>query len=122
MHPAILIILQHFFFDWFCQNRWMAENKSKDLRILLAHVAIIFAGSLTLLAFFNIPLQALAANAVLHGFIDGNLWRLYSACNRHRSPDWHSHNMHCKDDWFWRTLAIDQTLHLTIALLLFLPN
>lgn len=37
----IWLIIAHFIGDWGLQNRWMAENKSKYIEILIAHSIII---------------------------------------------------------------------------------
>jgi hypothetical protein len=36
----LVIVLLHWFFDWFCQNDWMALNKSKRVDVLLVHALV----------------------------------------------------------------------------------
>jgi hypothetical protein len=122
VNPAILIVVFHFLFDWILQTRVMAENKSKRPELLLGHMGIILAGTVILRAFIpTITFEAIIINVITHGVIDGTIWRAYAWKTRNNAQWWKDHNLFVKDSWFWRTLGTDQTLHLVIALYLFMP-
>ncbi len=134
MSPKLFILAllaAHFIGDWILQPREMALNKSKDFRVLCDHLCIVTVClSWASLIFFwgnlGIPfLLLLFVNAVLHGVIDWNIWRIYAKVRgnnvyEHEIGKW-THESHINHDyWFYSTIAIDQFLHLSIIFLLFL--
>jgi hypothetical protein len=120
---AILIIVTHFSVDWILQTRYEATNKSKNPMILLRHLALNqIAFSWVIFGNQAIPLGFVWLNTITHGLIDWNIWRLYAWCHRNEPPEFMERNLYAKDYWFYFTIAVDQMLHLTIALALFMPR
>lgn len=145
MTLSIAIIITHFFCDWILQPRRMAENKSSNVLWLWAHLAINTLGfAALLLVFQKFALVPLYINLVSHALIDWNIWRGYKwwvkkkiyqevwntvpgettlNCVLRYQEDalknWQDKNLYAKDYTFYATIALDQCLHLVIALWLF---
>lgn len=66
---AVLIV--HFIADFLLQSREMGKRKSSESKYLLAHLAIQFA------CFALFGLKFAFYNALVHGIIDWNIWRIY---------------------------------------------
>jgi hypothetical protein len=121
---AIALVCSHFVGDWFFQWPNMAANKWKNPKVLLQHVTIV---SLTLFVFLAPHLTSatfvaivgkIVLNAVLHGVIDWNIWRVY---NRLCGTDKMGNEVNrLSDFWFWKFIALDQLLHIVILFVLFL--
>ena len=116
---VIALIIGHFLLDWILQPRKMAKQKSSDFKTLLAHLAINFIGLLLITwAFSGISLPTLLLlnliNIITHGIIDWNIWTLAkNIMSRYQDE--------VKREYiFYSIIAIDQSLHLTILMLLFL--
>lgn len=110
-----ILVLLHLLSDWILQPRIIAINKSTNDRILGIHVLIIFLVFATYCLTFGLPIYLALINAVLHGIIDRSIWRGYKKIR-------YSKDTHVKvysDDWFWKTIGIDQTLHYIILIYLF---
>ncbi len=118
---AILIVATHFIVDWMLQSRYEATNKSKRPLVLARHLAVNALGFAWVLL-LDVSPGALFLNTWSHGVIDWNIWRLYAWARRHRPPEFMEKNLYAQDYWFYFTIAVDQLLHLTIALWLFMPN
>lgn len=139
---AILLIVAHFVGDWFAQPRWMAESKSSSWSVLLFHlllitvaIQLIYGNAAVCFKLVDTShlVRNLGVNALLHGLIDWNIWRLYT---RIRGDDaiesfhtetstWntsvHARHVRMVHDYpFYATIALDQTLHLVVLLALFL--
>ncbi len=123
----------------------MAENKSTNVLWLLAHLAINTLGfGALLLVFQKFAPVPLLVNTLLHGVIDWNIWRGYKWWVKKKiyqevwntAPygttlggslrfqedalkNWQDKNLYAKDYSFYATIALDQCLHLVIALWLF---
>ncbi len=121
MLMAILIVVTHFSVDWILQSRYEATNKSKNPLILLRHLALNQM-AFSWVAFCHVPGSHVWLNTATHGLIDWNIWRLYAWCHRNEPPEFMERNLYAKDYWFYFTIAVDQALHLTIALALFMPK
>lgn len=150
---SIILIFTHFLCDWVLQPRGIAEKKSSHVGVLLLHLAINSIGfALATWAIGTFSPIALLLNALAHGVIDWNIWRLYKNTVFQRisrkvyrtealliqrkvipilyfSPkeeieqaklEWKDKNLYAKDYWFYLTIALDQFLHLAIAMSLFL--
>ena len=97
----------HWLFDFKCQTRNMANNKSKSNRALLHHVAVYTMGLVTM-AMLNLPsFNTVAAyvawvltNSVMHAVTDYFTSRLSSAF--YKNDDEHN---------FFATIGIDQFIH-----------
>lgn len=105
--------LVHFIADFVLQSSWMAQNKSKDLLALTAHVAVyglclsIFAGALTLLGLAQwAPMAAfVVVNTLLHFAVD-SITSFYSA-GLWSEKRWHD---------FFVLVGFDQLLHFVILI------
>ena len=115
---VIALITGHFILDWILQPRWMAKRKSSELKILLVHLSIIFTGIFAITWIFSpFPvtglLQLNLINVAAHGIIDWNIWKVAGGI-MDKYPDGDR-----KEYAFYSTIAVDQTLHLVILMLLF---
>ncbi len=76
----LIIIVAHFIGDWWLQSRRMAENKSKDLKVLAHHGYNIgmTLGVAALILFWepSVALLWVFINTTLHMGQDWFLWRL----------------------------------------------
>jgi len=98
----IALLLLHYLSDFLLQSRIVAENKSINKSFLIVHCSIIF---LALSIFTLNPLFGII-NAVIHGFIDKNIWSYYRK-NAKSKRYW-------KDNSFYSTLGLDQLLHVSV--------
>jgi hypothetical protein len=125
MHPAVLpsiLISTHFLADWVFQSRDIAENKSKKFSALYEHVSINFFtfwlvleltsrfGSYT---FGDKEWILLIVYCVLHGVQDWFIWRGYAKFFHKEGVD------KTNNKAFWNTIAVDQFIHLTLLMVLF---
>lgn len=108
------ILIAHWVGDFVCQTRHMADNKSKDIKVLLKHLGILhfWLGIVVLVHDWHM-LWLLIPNAIIHGLIDWNLWKPYKA----RVPKNHEY---WKDHDFWTILGLDQCIHMVTYAVLFL--
>lgn len=106
------LMVCHWFGDFVCQTREMAENKSKDLKVLFSHVLIyglvlLFGGCIYL--FFTVgelaALTWLAVNMVAHFAIDWITSKANAYCIEHND-----------NPTFWYIVGFDQLLHITTLL------
>jgi hypothetical protein len=103
------LFLAHWFGDFVCQHRWMAENKSKDILALLLHVGVYtLVLSLAMGYYFSPEAVMLFAvlNALSHGVIDSITSKITKVC-------WERRWVAC----FWWTIGFDQMLHIWVLLL-----
>ncbi len=117
---VIALVLAHFVGDWFLQSRAMARAKSRDLSVLLTHVARVTACIALVSIPFRLPdidnvAMALLWYAVIHGLQDWFGWRWYGRVYGHLSDAGHFRN----PAWY-STVAMDQALHLIVLFALFL--
>lgn len=113
----IVLITAHFVGDWYFQPPEMAANKSKDLLTLIRHIVRVTAVLVVfLLPFINEENAArygigLLVYAFAHGVQDWNIWGWYS--RKFGDTD------RLTNTWFWKTIATDQLIHLTLLLIIF---
>jgi len=110
----IILLVAHYIADFLLQSREMATKKSTDSDYLMEHVFIYGCAMWVASCFFTAGppamFQFVLINMIAHGFIDWGIWRLYK---KHAPAD----GKYWEDYWFWATLGLDQTLHLsTLAL------
>lgn len=117
---ALFLILAHFTGDWWWQSRHMAMNKSKDIMVLLTHLIQVSFFVLLAAVLIYMPVAGdftiyykVLINAVLHGLIDWNIWKMYAKDKPAGFEYW-------KEKTFYGIIAIDQFLHLSILFILFL--
>lgn len=130
----VYLLLLHFVADFLLQNREMGQKKSEDFKWLFYHISIqfiIFAVGGFLV--FENPFPFAILNALVHGLIDWNIWKLYKMSvyvrtteerEEHKGSleDWMKHLKstwkYWEDHWFYATIGFDQLLHtITIVLL-----
>lgn len=122
---VMALLFAHFVGDWLLQPRPMAVAKSKgDWLALILHCVIVgvvlvpvgtcaiaYAGCGCVdVRWGGWPFGAL--NAVLHGVIDRNIWRLYHIRLNKKGKGFHYWN----DYLFFLTIGFDQFLHVSILL------
>ena len=109
----ILIVFQHFLFDWILQPRWVAVNKSKNNVALGLHGLIVTAGYAIPAGFvywqsFSFFVVATVSYGLLHIVQDRIVWAGFKP--KTENP--------YQEKRFWNTVAVDQFIHLTVAVLL----
>ena len=113
---TISLILTHFLADWVMQPRWMAQRKSKEPFLCLYHG--IITGLFLFLTYGLNSLYGLKINweiaiivsivyLVCHSVQDWLIWRIYGKCMKKEFYE---------DYWFYSTIAIDQSIHLSLML------
>ena len=76
INAVMLLLVIHYIADFACQHPWMANNKSKSAKPLLAHV-LVYGGILGTSVFFLYGYSAaltafILINSVSHGVVDYN--------------------------------------------------
>lgn len=111
MITAILIVGQHFIFDWILQPRWVAVNKSKNNKALAAHgLLVTFGFGLVAATVYSVAVATGIAllYGLLHIIQDRIIWSTFKPKT----------NNPYEEKMFWNTVAVDQTIHLVLALVL----
>ncbi len=126
----------HFVADFLLQSREMGKTKSTKFNVLLQHIGIqwlVMVFSLSFCVKINLACELGTLNAVVHGIIDWNIWRLYKwsayyrikkGIDKHlqlsyegpikQEQQW----IYYEDHWFYATIGLDQLLHsLTLIVL-----
>lgn len=123
MFKLPIVMTLHFIADFILQSRDMGKRKSENMLVLAQHLIIqfvvLFIG-VYLTFMFKQPLMAFKAsfvNALVHGVIDWNIWRLYKGYVLYRVKNktlivsdttkfeyWNDHA-------FYMTIGLDQLLH-----------
>ena len=98
--PFIVIIWIHFITDFIFQSRWIAENKGKNIWVLILH-SIIYC-----LPFIVFGFTFAIINGILHGVVDFVTSKITTYFYKN------------KDNYgFFTTIGFDQALHITILFL-----
>ncbi len=126
----VYMFFLHFLADFVLQSREMGEKKSSSVNWLFAHVAIQWITFFVGLNFVINPVMAYqiaSINALIHGIIDWNIWKLYKAIVYRRLqrmfPDEERfeyesvHYEYWKDKGFYTTIGLDQALHYSTIVL-----
>jgi hypothetical protein len=129
MKILIVCLFAHLLGDFFFQPRWMGKTKSSKFWVLTAHLGIITLFQ----AFLLIPYRDqfldagywwfLGLNALAHGMIDWNIWKLYKLSVALRNPGAESGPLahywqYWEDPWFYHTIGVDQFLHILTFIIL----
>lgn len=80
MYILLLCMVIHFIADFLMQSREMGQKKSSEFHWLFMHLAIqhgMFAICLAPFVGLKSAVIFATCNAVIHGVIDWNIWRLY---------------------------------------------
>lgn len=110
-----IILTVHTIFDFFLQNRWMGENKSKfsilkpaqDCLPLLAHISIYTLG----LIFIAVTLNFDFGKAYSFVLFNGVAHFLTDLITSKISSKFYKEN---KLQAFWNTIGIDKFIHLIV--------
>lgn len=137
------MMLIHFVADFLLQSREMGKNKSTKFLVLLQHISIqfiCFVVLLTPVVGFAPAFTFALGNALIHGVIDWNIWRLYKYSVLKRlyddegndyipnvSKTGPNHSLmsdskvwqYQEDHWFYATIGLDQLLHTVTIIALF---
>lgn len=116
----------HFVADFVLQSRDMGKRKSIEFKVLLDHCSIqwltIFLGLSIVMPFYDAAAISIL-NALIHGVIDWNIWRIYkwNAEQRivksvkpqdlHNLKDIRANFKYWEDHMFYCTIGADQLLH-----------
>ncbi len=114
MGLLIYLFVLHFIADFILQSREMGKKKSVEFSWLSAHLQIQAAIFLVFLLPINLLFAAKFAflNALIHGIIDWNIWKLYKVSvylrDKRATPEtW----KYWEDHLFYTTIGFDQLLH-----------
>lgn len=114
------VIGLHFLFDWICQPRVVARNKSSSFYYLGIHLATIYVGFSLFGFYVGVPNIFIAGYMLLHGVQDKIIWTLFI---RYRVPknnlEYLFQNRYAEDYWWYTTIAVDQFLHLVPLIYIF---
>lgn len=113
MWQLITLFVTHFFADFILQGRTMAQKKSSHLGWLTLHLLIQF------FAFWAVTRswQFALVNALIHGAIDWNIWRLYKTSVYFRANRMDPRRVPTADFKYWEDsmfywfIGLDQMLH-----------
>ena len=117
MINLLIMLFLHFLSDFIFQSREMAENKSKDVKVLFKHCFTIF------LVFSLFGIEFALYNAVIHFFIDATIWNIYKLTvklrNKERTKKDLTNNFeYWKDSIFYDFIGLDQMLHIATLIIL----
>jgi hypothetical protein len=129
MKILAIMMVSHFVADFLLQSREMGKTKSTVFKVLCEHVIIQYLTLWAFLLFFVGPTLAVEislCNALVHGLIDWNIWKLYKWSAKYRIEKRIDTHLFLKadgavvlaDKWeywedhlFYTTIGIDQLLH-----------
>ena len=99
----IIILYAHFLADFVFQTRYMAENKSKSIKVLSLHILEYFSIMLIALYFFDVSILFIAWNSIAHFVVDYFTSKLTSKL-------WAEKRVHD----FFVVIGFDQFLHVAL--------
>ena len=111
---ALIVVGQHFLFDWKLQPRWVALNKSHNNAALAFHGAIVAFGFFIAAMTVHAPIVAMGTAAiygVLHMVQDKVIWSTFKTKSTNPKAPY-------AEKLFWDVVAFDQFVHLAIAFVL----
>ena len=136
----VYCLFLHLVADFFLQSREMGTKKSSEFAWLAMHLAIqflMFQVGLGFIVGFGVATKFALLNALIHGVIDWNIWKLYKysayvrladqarqeGCRKDQIEDrvkelskgW----KYYEDHLFYSTIGVDQFLHAATLVLLF---
>ena len=109
----IYLLIAHLIGDWLIQTKWMAEEKSKKLAPLLAHVftyhIFVFAALYLAGISLNANLLATVFLAATHALLDNRRFEFWWLKSVKKVEE--------KDVPIWLLLGVDQSFHLFLLAL-----
>lgn len=139
MTATILVYMffLHFLADFVLQSREMGKKKSENVRMLGLHLLIQFCVmfmGLGIVTHVTTAMLIASSNAVVHGVIDWNIWRLYKVSAHYRIikdfpssgakslEDYYNKRVadwtYWEDHLFYTTIGADQLAHIATLTLL----
>jgi len=117
-----IIIILHFLSDWIFQPRSVAKRKSSSLKWMAKHLIVIYLVFTVLAIYLHIPHYWVILNTVSHFIIDKNIWTLYKKIRvgDDYPKEYLEKNKYAEDYWYFFTIAIDQIIHLSILMFIFI--
>lgn len=125
---VIYLAFLHLIADFVLQDREMGKKKSEKLQVLVHHCFFqfwVFYGGLILLDYDSGAIyKFVLLNALVHGVIDWNIWRVYKKFTMWqvklgkrqnltgRQGHQNTEYRYWDDHYFYLTIGIDQFLHL----------
>ena len=113
------IIVTHFVSDWILQPRAIAKRKAASLIWMAKHLLIILIATSILFTLAELSVGWAVLYTLLHGVQDRYIWRAYEKFRGPYTEEFLSHNRYAEDYWWYFTIAIDQTIHLSLLFLFF---
>lgn len=115
------LIIAHFLSDFVLQRDYVAKNKSTKWLCMAEHLLLIFLVFGGLAWYHDIALWIPAVYTLLHGIQDAFVWTWFKKYVRKREDCavYTKYNMYANDNKFWNTIAVDQTIHLSLLIWLF---
>lgn len=111
-HSLFILVWQHFFADFVCQNSYMALGKSKSNKPLLLHIAVYTS------TFFFWGVKFALINGMTHMITDyytsrftSKMWALGI---KESNPEFKGRPIGFR--LFWIGIGFDQAVHMTILL------
>jgi len=130
---AIALVIYHFVFDWMLQEREVARAKHKCIDAMAKHLFILWVGLIVMVWFFvsgETPKERGAAILLAFGYVLAHGiqdWLIWNGFKKFKLKGREFVELQVieqiqlqSDYWFWFTIALDQVLHLTLLLVLFL--
>lgn len=112
MNPISAVLIGHLIGDWIIQTDWQAENKTKSWKANQQHMLSYHIALLTLISLsmpLNFVLMTLIVSWVSHSIIDRR-WPVQRLMEVSQSKPF--------SQTTFGIIAVDQTLHLSILLLM----
>jgi len=70
LESLFVLVFAHWFFDFFCQTKWMAENKSDSWKALFSHTVIYSGGMIVTMYLYSLITNGLSIdNSIFFGLI-----------------------------------------------------
>ena len=134
MINIILILIAEYIGDFLLQDREMALNKSKDIKVLLKHLrkigAMLFIPLIFMLPIYNV-LLFIGVYCLVHGIQDWFIWKGYGLIVYRRFKVNKSHNQtmercekfvlnkeYADDKVFYDVIGLDRLLHVITLVVL----
>lgn len=114
----IYALTLHFIADFVLQTREMAQKKSQEAIWLIRHLLvqlIIIGLGLCFVAPWQTAWKIAILNAIIHGLIDWNIWKMYKHFALKRAT---ADFKYYEDYWFYVTIGLDQLLHTSTLVML----
>ena len=136
-----VLLLFEYLSDFIFQTREMGKEKSQDLNVLIQHCNRVLIGTYFGFLFFyyltnpnshyfKLAYTAALINAIFHGLIDWNIWKIYKALTYNKikkeNPssvvcalrDFKEKRDYAEDPVFYNIIGLDRLLHVLTLLVI----